>query len=282
MYLDTINHFSDLAEKKVSTLRDHPLAFTIGALMAGAYVGIGIILIFTIGGYVDASVRPLIMGATFGIALTLVVFAGSELFTGLTMYMTIGFLQKRTSLADLLRVWGAAWIGNLMGAALLALIFAGGGGGSLFGAHADLLNNVVSAKMHKSPSQLFFLGILCNWLVCLALWTSARTQNDTTKCILIFWCLLAFIACGFEHSVANMTAFSVALLGDHPSTISLYGMGYNLLWVTLGNIVGGALFMGTGYWAATPSEGYGTTEVSTEISGIELEVESFSQESARN
>ena len=100
--------------------------------------------------------------------------------------------------------------------------------------------------------------------------------------ILIFWCLLAFIACGFEHSVANMTAFSVALLGDHPSTISLYRMGYNLLWVTLGNIVGGALFMGTGYWAATPSEGYGTTEISTEKSGIALEVESFSQESARN
>ncbi|HIN91417.1 MAG TPA: nitrite transporter NirC [Alphaproteobacteria bacterium] len=252
MYLETIDLFADMARKKVNLLEDHPLSFYIGALMAGAYVGMGILLIFTLGGSVDPSIRPLVMGTTFGIALILVVFAGSELFTGHTMYMTLGWLRGVIGSNDLFKAWGASWLGNLAGAALLALLFAAGGGGTLFSTGADLLNTVASAKMAKSPIELFSLAILCNWLVCLALWTSARTENDAAKCILIFWCLLAFIATGFEHSVANMTVFAVALLGEHPETVSIGGMVYNLFWVTLGNTVAGALFMAIGYWAATP------------------------------
>jgi nitrite transporter NirC len=120
------------------------------------------------------------------------------------------------------------------------------------GAGSDLLNGVAAAKMGKSAVQLLALGILCNWLVCLALWMAARTRNDAAKCIVIFWCLLAFIASGYEHSVANMTIFVIALLGEHPATVSLAGMAHNLLWVTLGNAVAGALFMGMGYCRANP------------------------------
>jgi nitrite transporter NirC len=260
MYLETINALSDVAKKKATLIRDNPLSFFIGALMAGAYVGMGIILVFTLGGRLDPSIRPLVMGSCFGIALTLVVFAGSELFTGHTMYMTIGYLQRKTGLKDLSKAWGASWLGNLVGAVLLAYLYAGGGG-ALFSSSADLLNNVASAKMNKSPLQLVSLGILCNWLVCLALWTSARTKNDVAKCILIFWCLFAFIASGFEHSVANMTVFSIALLGNHPDSVSLLGAGHNLLWVTLGNIGGGALFMGMAYWMATPNAKPHTSEI---------------------
>jgi nitrite transporter NirC len=75
--------------------------------------------------------------------------------------------------------------------------------------------------------------------------------NDAAKCIAIFWCLYAFIASGFEHSVANMTLFSIALLADHPASVTLGGMGWNLLWVTMGNIISGAGIMGFGYWAAS-------------------------------
>src|ERR1051326_1253573 len=84
--------------------------------------------------------------------------------------------------------------------------------------------------------ELFARAILCNWLVCLAIWTSARMTNDTAKCIVIFWCLYAFIASGFEHSIANMTLFAIALLAPHPASVTLAGMGWNLLWVSLGNI----------------------------------------------
>ena len=260
MYMETINALSDLAKKKVALITDNPVSFFVGALMAGAYVGMGIILVFTLGGRLDPSVRPLVMGSCFGIALTLVVFAGSELFTGHTMFMTIGCLQRKIGLKDLSKIWSASWLGNLLGAVLLAYIY-GGGGGALFKESADLLNNVASAKMNKSPLQLVSLGILCNWLVCLALWTSARTKSDAAKCVLIFWCLFAFIASGFEHSVANMTVFSIALLGDHPDSISLLGAAYNLLWVTLGNIGGGSLFMGMAYCLATPNARLRSSEI---------------------
>ena len=105
--------------------------------------------------------------------------------------------------------------------------------------------------MNSSIPALIARATLCNWLVCLALWMSARTKSDATKAIVIFWCLFAFIASGFEHSVANMTLLSIPLLTDHPDTISVAGMAYNLLWVTVGNIIGGSLFMGVGYWVAT-------------------------------
>ena len=110
---------------------------------------------------------------------------------------------------------------------------------------------VAAYKMSSPIVDLIARAILCNWLVCLALWMSARTSNDAAKCIVIFWCLFAFIASGFEHSVANMTLLSLALLGSHPESVSLVGMFYNLLWVTVGNIIGGSIFMGLGYWLAT-------------------------------
>ncbi len=251
MYSDTINHFAKVAKTKTELLKTNPLAFFIGALMAGAYLGMGIVLVFTVAGQLDPSVRPMVMGMSFGLALTLVIFAGSELFTGHTMYMTIGWLKDTVTSKDVFKAWGASWSGNLIGALLFGVMVAIGDG-ALYNGSADLLNSVASSKMNKGPFQLFFLAILCNWLVCLAIWTSARTENDAAKCILIFWCLYAFFASGFEHSVANMAVFSFALLGDHPDTVSIGGMLYNLFFVTLGNIVSGSLFMGVGYWAASP------------------------------
>ncbi len=251
MYTDTLDHFAGVAEKKAGLLKNNPASFFIGAMMAGAYVGLGIILIFTLGAFVDPSVRKLVMGGAFGIALTLVVFAGSELFTGHTMFMSIGWLRGKSNGKDLAGSWTMTWLGNLTGALLLGLLYYTGQG-ALMGAGSDLLNGVAAAKMGKSAVQLLALGILCNWLVCLALWMAARTRNDAAKCIVIFWCLLAFIASGYEHSVANMTIFVIALLGEHPATVSLAGMAHNLLWVTLGNAVAGALFMGMGYCRANP------------------------------
>jgi nitrite transporter NirC len=141
-------------------------------------------------------------------------------------------------------------VGNLLGAALLAWLFFLGGGGQILKNGADLIYSVAGAKMGSPALALVARGILCNWLVCLALWTSARATSDSAKCILIFWCLFAFIACGFEHSVANMTIFSVALLGNHPPSVSLGGMFYNLVWVTLGNAIAGAMFVAGAYWHA--------------------------------
>lgn len=251
MYQETIDAFAATARKKATLARSRPMSFLTGAMMAGAYVGLGIILIFSVGATIDPAWQRLVMGASFGIALTLVVFAGSELFTGLTMVMPLGWLQRKTSGAELVAVWGYAWVGNLAGAVLLACLFAAGGGGVLLSDGAPLLFKVASAKMNAPAGALLARAILCNWLVCLALWMAARTTSDAAKLGGIFWCLFAFIASGYEHSVANMSLFAIALLGPHPESVSLAGMAHNLFWVTLGNTVAGALFMAGAYWLAS-------------------------------
>jgi nitrite transporter len=249
MYLDTVDKFAELAAKKVKYQKDSPSAFFVGAMMAGAYVGLAIILIFTLGNDVDPSVRRLVMGACFGIALTLVIFAGSELFTGYTMYMTIGLLRRRTTLADLVRMCALAWLGNLCGALLVSSIFVASGGGNLI--HGTVLYDIVGHKMHPPALEIFMKGVLCNWLVCLAVWTTARTTNDAAKCVLIFWCLFAFIASGYEHSVANMTGLTIGVMGAGDPAVNVAGWVHNLLWSTLGNATSGIFFMGAAYWYAS-------------------------------
>jgi nitrite transporter NirC len=254
MFAKTLDNFAQVAADKAAVSREQPFAFLVSSMMAGAYVGIGIILIFTLGQQIEPALRSLVMGACFGIALTLVVFAGSDLFTGHTMFMTIGVVRGSVDSASLARTWVFSWIGNLVGSALLALIFWLGGGGQILKEGADLVFTASAAKMSAPAPALVARGALCNWLVCLALWTSARASSDAAKCILIWWCLFAFIAAGFEHSIANMTLFALALLGNHPPGVSLAGAFYNLLLVTIGNIIGGAGFVAMGYLAASPRQ----------------------------
>jgi nitrite transporter NirC len=248
MYLETVDLLAQTAVTKTAFLKRTPLGFWLSSMMAGAYVGIGIILIFCIGSDVDPAYRSLVMGASFGIALTLVIFAGSDLFTGHTMFMTLGVLRKRVSLGDLGSAWAMSWLGNLAGCAVLALIFVAGGGGAMLHSKSLFVMTAAAAKMNAPVLSLVARATLCNWLVCLAIWTSARTSSDAAKCILIFWCLFGFIGSGYEHSVANMTLLLIALLGDHPDTITWGGLVYNLFWVTIGNIIAGAGIMGLGYW----------------------------------
>jgi nitrite transporter len=189
MFARTLDHFAQVAAEKAAFARDSPGAFLVSSMMAGAYVGIGIILIFTLGQQVEPALRSLVMGSCFGIALTLVVFAGSDLFTGHTMFMTIGVARGSCDLAALARTWVLSWVGNLIGSGLLAAIFWLGGGGQILNEGADLIFAASAAKMNAPAVALIARGALCNWLVCLALWTSARASSDGAKCILIWWCL---------------------------------------------------------------------------------------------
>jgi nitrite transporter NirC len=105
---------------------------------------------------------------------------------------------------------------------------------------------VIKVKAAESGSALFFRGVLCNFLVCLAVWMAARTKSDGAKLTLIFWCLLAFVASGFEHVVANMTYFSLGLF-EHVQGATIGAFARNLLLVGLGNLVGGGLLVGASY-----------------------------------
>lgn len=251
MFQDTLTKLADIAAAKAKASAENPVGFFLASALAGVYVGFGILLIFSLGSLLDPSVRPLAMGACFGLALILVVFAGSELFTGLTMSMAVGVAERRVGLSDLGRVWLISWFGNLAGALFLALLFITAGGGVITTAASELIYKAAAAKMDADAVELVARAILCNWLVCLALWMSQRIASETARMIAISWCLFAFVASGYEHSVANMTVFGVALMSDHPQGLTLAGAGWNLIWVTLGNTIGGALMMGMIPWLAS-------------------------------
>lgn len=254
MYLESVKIVSAAARLKVDYLKRSFFSYLVASILAGAYIGIGIVLIFSIGAPLaeaNSVFLKTLMGISFGIALTLVVFAGAELFTGNNMFMAIGLLKREVSLAEVLKVWGVSWVGNLLGSLLLAYLVVVSG--AIFHA-ASFIEKVSSIKMGLPAIQLFLRGVLCNWLVCLALWTAARAKSDTAKCILIFWCLFAFIASGYEHSIANMTLLAMSLFAPHTQAVSWLGYGRNLFYVTLGNIAGGAFFVGALYCIATHKE----------------------------
>ena len=248
MHNETLEKLTIAAKNKVNLLNSSRLKYIVSSAFAGLYVGIGILLIFTIGGLLTSANSPMtkiMMGVSFAIALSLVVMTGSELFTGNNMVMTAGTLNKGTSNKDLLRVWAYSFVGNLLGSLLVAGLFVGTGLVNK-GAVMEFFATTSLAKASLPFMDLFFRGVLCNILVCVAVMCSFRTNDDTAKLIIIFMCLFAFITSGFEHSVANMTIFGVALFSSAIKGATIMGAIYNLFVVTLGNIAGGALVMGAG------------------------------------
>lgn len=248
MHNETLEKLTVAAKNKVNLLNSSRLKYIVSSAFAGLYVGIGILLIFTIGGLLTSANSPItkiMMGVSFAIALSLVVMTGSELFTGNNMVMTAGTLNKGTSTKDLIRVWVYSFVGNLLGSLLVAGLFVGTGLVNK-GAVMEFFATTSLAKSSLPFIDLFFRGVLCNILVCVAVMCSFRTNDDTAKLIIIFMCLFAFITSGFEHSVANMTIFGVALFSSAIKGATLMGAIYNLFIVTLGNIAGGALVMGAG------------------------------------
>jgi nitrite transporter NirC len=242
MYAPTITGFADRAAAEVVSIRRSPLGFFVGAMLAGAYIGIAMILALSTAEGLPAGVRPLVMGATFGLGLILTVFAGGELFTGYVMYLGFGLMRRTVSWTDAALLMVVVWIGNFAGALILSAIFIAGGGGQVFANATPVFNAYAAHKVEADTVALLARAILCNWLVCLAIWTAARVTGDAAKCIVMAWVLLAFVAAGFEHSVANMTALTLGLFSPG-ATITLAEVVHNLVTVTIGNVVGGLLFV---------------------------------------
>ena len=221
---ETLHAQASAAVHKADGLRS-PGRFVVSGMLAGAYIGIGVVLMVSTAGPLAASgdgLAKLVSGLVFGVALTLVVFAGADLVTSAMMVLPQGAL----SFAGLVAASGV----------LRANAAAG-----------TMLSDMLAAKAHEGPVELFVRGILCNVLVCLAIWMCARVHSDVAKILLIFAAILAFISSGFEHVVANMTTYGIGLFtGDANATLPLFAS--NLLWVGLGNFVGGALIVGVGYW----------------------------------
>ena len=189
------------------------------------------------------------MGIFFSVALSLVVIAGAELFTGNNMVMFAGYLKKTVSLGEVLKLWLICWIGNLVGAILLAFIY--NATGLYTDATLTAMTNTAAMKMTAGFIPLLTRGMLCNMLVCLAVWCGFRSKSESGKLIMVFWCIVAFFTTGFEHSIANMTLLTLALINNGGNeAITMGGYWFNLLTVTVGNMIGGILLVAIPYYVA--------------------------------
>lgn len=238
-----------LAEKKYKNFKHHRLEALLRAMMASMFIGFGVIVAFKTGSFFYNEGSPFaypMAALTFGTAIVLIYFGGGDLFTGNTFYFTTAALRKQISWLETIKFWAFSWIGNLLGAILFAFIIWGTG---LFQTKEinGFLMHVVEAKMNAPTLQLLFRGILCNWLVCLAFFIPMTIQGDGAKIATMLLFVFGFFISGYEHSIANMSSFAVALVNPHPMAITLQGFLHNMIPVTIGNIIGGGLFMGVVY-----------------------------------
>lgn len=248
MYGEDFSKLLALSKKKLNFLNNNKKGYLISAVLAGLFVGFGIMLAFTVGGTLNEVQSPftkVVMGLSFSVALSLIIFAGAELFTGNNLVMASGYLGEEVKIKGVLRVWIISYLGNFLGSILAAFLYYASG--LWRGTSGEYIATTAMSKINVLPNELFIRGILCNTLVCLAVWCSYRMKEESGKILLMSLCIYVFVAVGFEHSIANMTLLIIGYLVPY-GNVTLVGILYNLFIVTLGNIVGGVCFVAIPYY----------------------------------
>ncbi len=226
----------------IKKANDAPWQIFLLALLAGLYI--------SIGGHVflvalSQGLNKLVAGAAFSVGLVLVVIAGAELFTG-NIIMTVGAVVSRFTFLKMTRNWGVVYLGNLIASILYAFLILKSG---LLGTVAepsalgDIAIKVANAKLSLTFSECFIRGIFCNMLVILAIIMAIMSKDIISKIVCCILPIMAFVACGFEHCVANMFLIPLGLLIKGTSVSGLHIIFQNILPVTLGNIVGGLFIL---------------------------------------
>ena len=243
--------------EKYRLSKSAPARYMSRAAVAGAFIFIGTLISCLCAAWFysdNLPVAKLIGAASFSAALILVVLLGGELFTGCSLVMGISLYEETVSPAALLRVWVMSYVGNFIGILILSLLLAGSGASR--GLLSAYLVICVPAKLTAPWYGLLLKGVLCNFLVCLGVFAGFKLQSECGKALAIVLVITTFVLCGLEHSIANMAFFSLYALLIPGADFA--GMGWNLLWVTLGNILGGAVLLGLPLWFCAekkPAEG---------------------------
>ena len=237
------------------------------AMLAGAFISFGSVFFtaVTTGSTMSYGMTRLFGGFSFSLGLVLVIVGGAELFTGNNLII-MAWANKKISAFQIIRNWFLVYLGNMIGALFIAfLLFFSKQYSFASGAVGINMLNIAKAKCELGFVQAIMLGILCNILVCLAVWLCLSSRSIAGKITSILFPITAFVACGFEHSIANMYFIPEAILvlnyGDlnfltlvHQSAINYQSISwsnylFNNLWpVTIGNIIGGAVLVGLVYW----------------------------------
>lgn len=243
--LEIANNYIGVAKGKTSNAWYKILVL---AVLAGAFIALGGALATVAGAAVGGTTGSLVKGAVFPLGLMLVVVCGSELFTG-NCLLVAPLLNRDIKVKGMLKNWGIVYIGNFIGAILIALLVVYSNTYGVRGDPiADAAVKVVALKSDTNFGYMLLKGILCNMLVCLAVWAAMASKNAAGKILAVYLPVFAFVVCGFEHSVANMYYIMSAAMLDGGAFNFGYAILNGLLAPTIGNIIGGAL-IAIAYWA---------------------------------
>jgi formate/nitrite transporter len=226
------------------------------AILAGAFIALGALfytVTVTTGNEVAVpfGLLRLAGGVTFSLGLVLVVVGGAELFTGNNL-IAMAWASGRVTTQQVMRNWGWVYLGNLVGAVGTAvLVWLAGVHTMSDGAVGESMVRIARSKIALDPVSALARGVLCNVLVCLAVWLCMGARSVTDKILAIVFPITAFVACGFEHSVANMyfLPIGIVLEAGGPAPLSVLGALSNLALVTIGNILGGTVLVALVYWS---------------------------------
>jgi formate transporter len=237
-----------VSEVGVAKARLPWLTVSLLGVLAGAFIGLGALMFTLVAS--DASLgfaaSRLLGGLAFSLGLILVTVAGAELFTGNNL-LAMAWAAGRIGTGELLRNWVVVCMANLVGAAGLAVLVWLSGHASLNdGAVGSAAIRIATTKAQLPWNELFFRGMLCNVLVCMAVWMALAGRSVVDKCVAIVFPITAFVAAGFEHSIANMYFFPLAALLGAP--LGAADLARNLVPVIAGNIVGGSVGVALVYW----------------------------------
>lgn len=248
-------------------------------IFAGIFIGFAGIASTTAAATIEnPSVARLVSACVFPAGMAMVIVAGSELFTGNNLII-IAVLEKKVSILAMLKNWVVVFAGNFIGAAFVAAMVVYAHVPDLFEKQlADRMIATALFRVNQSFSEAFIRGILCNFLVCIAVWAAFAAKKVSGKLLMSFWPVMLFVLCGFEHSIADIYFGISGILTAHEYGVAAgldFGsfLFHNLLPVTLGNIVGGAGIVGFGYWAMyllhTPGYVLPISKEQEEIEGAE-------------
>ncbi len=224
-------------------------------IFAGMFIGFAGIASTTASATIEnPSVGKLVGAMVFPAGMAMVLVAGSELFTGNNLII-ISVLARKVHLWKMLKNWLFVFLGNFIGAAFVAILVVLGHTPDLFGGVlAEKMAAAAMSRVNQTFSEAFVRGILCNILVCIAVWAAFAAKKVSGKLLMSFWPVMLFVLCGFEHSIADIYFCIAGILAAREYSIAAEGLNMlsflwkNLLPVTLGNIVGGAGIVGAGYW----------------------------------
>jgi formate/nitrite transporter len=228
------------------------LTLLVLAVLAGAFISLGALL-FTVAvteSRLGFGPTRLLGGVSFCLGLVLVVVAGAELFTGNNL-VAMAWASRLIGTREVMRNWLLAYIGNVVGCLGTVLIVVWADIASLGdGAVGEMAVRIARSKADLPLAEAFTRGILCNALVCLAVWLTIGARSVTDKIFAILFPITAFVAIGFEHSIANWFFLPFGRAVDAHGTVSIVGVGRNIIAVTAGNVVGGTLLVAGVYWVA--------------------------------